>query len=92
MNAPSKLHGEFTWHSHQHEDELFFVIKGQLVIELRDGNIELGPNQMAVIPRGTEHRPVAANEVWVMLFEPNSTLNTGDAESSELTQHDLPTL
>jgi len=75
----AKLHGEFIWHSHADEDELFLVIAGRLRIELRDGALDLGPGEMAVIPRGVEHRPVAAEEVQVLLFEPASTVNTGTA-------------
>jgi mannose-6-phosphate isomerase-like protein (cupin superfamily) len=74
-----KLKGEFVWHRHEQEDELFLVIKGSLVIKLRDGDLALGQGQFVVIPRGVEHMPVAAGEVHVMLLEPNSTINTGDA-------------
>ena len=88
----AKLNGEFTWHSHEFEDELFFVVKGHLTIELRDGSVSLDPGQMVVIPRGVEHKPVANEEVWIMLFEPKSTLNTGDADASELTHRQLPSL
>jgi mannose-6-phosphate isomerase-like protein (cupin superfamily) len=73
----AKLHGEFTWHSH--EDELFLVLSGELRIELRDRVEVLGPGELLIVPRGVEHRPVAAEEVSVLLFEPASTLNTGDA-------------
>ncbi len=73
----AKLRGEFVWHSHKHEDELFLVIKGHLVIKLRDGEIELDPGEFVIIPRGVEHQPVADEEVHVLLFEPASTLNTG---------------
>lgn len=76
----AKLKGEFVWHKHDHEDELFFVIKGRLNIELRDSTLTLNPGEFAIIPKGVEHKPVADNEVEVMLFEPASTLNTGDAE------------
>ena len=88
----AKLQGEFTWHSHENEDEMFFVVKGELKIELRDQLLSLGPNQMAVIPKGVEHRPVADQEVWLMLFEPATTVNTGDAGDSKLTHRELPTL
>ena len=74
----AKFKGEFVWHKHDHEDELFFVIDGNLQIELKDKTIELTANEFVIIPRGVEHRPVALNEVSVMLFEPTSTLNTGD--------------
>ena len=76
-----KLEGEFIWHSHAEEDELFLVLKGQLTIELRDGAVVLGPGQMAVVPRGVQHRPVADGEVHVLLFEPAGTLNTGDVRN-----------
>lgn len=74
-----KLQGTFVWHHHAHEDELFFVLAGQLRMELRDRTIELGPGEMLVVPRGVEHRPVAEAEVSVLLFEPAGTLNTGSA-------------
>lgn len=77
----AKLEGEFVWHSHAEGDELFLVLKGLLTIELRDGAVALGPGQMAVVPRGVEHRPVADGEVHVMLFEPAGTLNTGDVRN-----------
>jgi mannose-6-phosphate isomerase-like protein (cupin superfamily) len=75
----AKLQGEFIWHSHADEDELFLVIVGRLRIELRDGALDLGPGEIAVIPRGVEHKPVAEQEVHVLLFEPASTVNTGTA-------------
>ena len=75
----AKLEGEFVWHSHADEDELFLVLHGRLVIELRDGEVVLEPGEFVVVPRGVEHRPVAREEVHVMLVEPRSTLNTGDA-------------
>ena len=76
-----KLEGEFVWHSHAQEDELFLVLSGQLRIELRDGAVVLGPGQMVVVPRGIEHRPVAEGEVHVLLFEPAGTLNTGNVRN-----------
>jgi mannose-6-phosphate isomerase-like protein (cupin superfamily) len=76
-----KLEGEFIWHSHAEEDELFLVLEGLLTIELRDGAVVLGPGQMVVVPRGVEHRPVADGEVHVLLFEPAGTLNTGDVRN-----------
>jgi mannose-6-phosphate isomerase-like protein (cupin superfamily) len=76
-----KLEGEFIWHSHADEDELFLVLKGKLTIELRDGLVVLAPGQMVVVPRGVEHRPVADGEVHVLLFEPAGTLNTGDVKN-----------
>ena len=77
----AKLEGEFVWHHHEAEDELFLVLKGRLVIQLRDGELVLDEGQLAVIPRGVEHRPVARQEVHVLLFEPKTTLNTGNVRS-----------
>ena len=76
----AKLKGEFVWHKHDHEDELFYIIKGTLSIALRDKVLILNAGEFAIIPKGVEHKPIAENEVEVMLFEPASTLNTGDAE------------
>ena len=73
-----KLQGPFVWHHHEAEDELFLVLAGRLRLELRDRVVELGPGEMAVVPRGVEHRPVADGEVHLLLFEPASTLNTGN--------------
>jgi mannose-6-phosphate isomerase-like protein (cupin superfamily) len=73
-----KFKGEFVWHKHDHEDEMFYVLKGEFNMELRDQTIVLRENEFLIIPRGVEHRPVAEHEVSVMLFEPASTLNTGD--------------
>ncbi|NNJ55895.1 MAG: cupin domain-containing protein [Bacteroidia bacterium] len=78
----AKLKGEFVWHKHDEEDELFFIISGELKIEFRDHNVMLSPGEFLIIPKGVEHKPVAENEVEVMLFEPISTLNTGDAIDS----------
>ncbi len=77
----AKLEGEFVWHSHADEDELFLVLEGKLTIELRDGAVVLGPGQMVVVPRGVEHRPVAVGEVHLLLFEPAGTLNTGNVRN-----------
>jgi mannose-6-phosphate isomerase-like protein (cupin superfamily) len=82
-----KVQGEFVWHQHAEEDELFLVLRGTLTIELRDGSVTLGPGEMVVIPKGVEHRPVAAEEVHLMLIEPKATRHTGDVES-ELTVHE----
>ena len=73
-----KFIGEFIWHHHDEEDELFLVVKGSFNMELRDQTIELNEGEMLIVPRGVEHRPVAKEEVWVLLFEPASTLNTGN--------------
>lgn len=75
-----KLQGEFVWHRHEHEDELFFVISGILKMEFRDKTVEIRPNEFLIVPKGVEHRPVAEQEVSVMLFEPATTLNTGDTK------------
>jgi mannose-6-phosphate isomerase-like protein (cupin superfamily) len=74
-----KFQGEFVWHHHDNEDELFLVVQGSFRMEFRDRSVELGEGEMLVVPRGVEHRPVADREVAVMLFEPASTLNTGGA-------------
>ena len=76
-----KLKGEFVWHHHENEDELFLVVKGRLVIKLRDGEIVLNEGEFVVIPRGVEHCPVAEDEVQVVLLEPKTTLNTGDVRN-----------
>ena len=73
-----KFQGEFVWHKHDNEDELFFVVKGSFTMELRDQNIELNEGEFLIIPKGVEHKPVAEKEAWIMLFEPATTLNTGD--------------
>jgi mannose-6-phosphate isomerase-like protein (cupin superfamily) len=73
-----KAKGEFIWHKHDNEDEMFFVVAGKLKIEFRDHATVLGPDEFIIIPKGIEHRPVAEEEVSVMLFEPAGTLNTGD--------------
>jgi len=77
----AKFKGEFVWHKHDHEDEMFFVIDGALQIQFRDKTIDVKANEFIVIPKGVEHLPVAENEVSVMLIEPDTTLNTGDAVS-----------
>ena len=82
-----KVQGEFVWHRHADEDELFLVLRGRLTIELREGVVTLGPGEMVVVPKGVEHRPVAAEEVHLMLIEPKGTRHTGDVES-ELTVHE----
>ncbi len=73
-----KLQGEFVWHRHENEDELFLVVKGLMTIRFRDGDIRLEPGEFAIVPRGVEHLPVAEEEVHVLLLEPKTTLNTGD--------------
>jgi len=77
----AKLKGEFLWLAHEHEDEMFYVLKGVLVIKFRDKDVELSEGEFIIIPKGIEHMPVAENEVHVMLIEAKSTLNTGDVIS-----------
>ncbi|HEX9918766.1 MAG TPA: cupin domain-containing protein [Pyrinomonadaceae bacterium] len=77
-----KFKGEFLWHKHDAEDELFLVVKGNLTIKLRDRDLRLGEGEFAIIPRGVEHMPVAVEEVHVMLIEPKTTLNTGDRQTN----------
>ena len=73
-----KFKGEFVWHKHDHEDELFLVVKGRFRMDFRDREVRLGEGEFLIVPRGVEPRPVADEEVHVLLFEPASTLNTGD--------------
>lgn len=80
-----KSQGEFVWHHHDVEDELFLVIRGRLRIEFRDRAVELGPGEFLVVPRGVEHRPVAAEEVEVLLFEPAGVRNTGNVTHETFT-------
>jgi len=80
----AKIQGEFVWHAHHETDELFMVIDGELTIELRDGDVVLGPMDVFVVPKGVEHRPRAEGEVRAILIEPAGTVNTGDA-GGELT-------
>lgn len=77
----AKLKGEFVWHTHQDEDEVFYVLEGNLKIQLRDQTIHLNAGEVYVVKKGVEHRPVADTEVKVMLIEPASTVNTGDIQS-----------
>jgi mannose-6-phosphate isomerase-like protein (cupin superfamily) len=84
----AKIRGEFVWHHHEREDELFLVVSGRLRMEFRDRAVELGPGEMIVVPRGVEHRPCAEVETEILLFEPASTLNTGNVEN-ELTRREL---
>jgi mannose-6-phosphate isomerase-like protein (cupin superfamily) len=84
----AKLQGEFVWHDHADEDELFLVLKGRLRMEFRDHTVELGEGEILIVPRGVEHRPIADDEVHVLLFEPASTKHTGDVEHA-LTRHEL---
>ncbi len=87
-----KLRGEFVWHQHEHEDEMFFVVKGRLLIKFRDTDVWLDEGEFLIIPHGVEHLPIADEEVHVMLFEPAGTLNTGSASESAMTHHELDRL
>lgn len=78
----TKFQGDFVWHSHENEDELFMVIDGSFTMELRDRNIQVKTGELIIIPRGTEHRPVAKEEVSILLFEPNTLINTGDVRNN----------
>jgi mannose-6-phosphate isomerase-like protein (cupin superfamily) len=84
----AKLLGEFVWHKHDNEDELFYVLDGELKMEFRDKTVTIKKDEFLIVPRGTEHRPVAEKEVALMLFEPATTLNTGDT-TGELTRENL---
>ena len=76
-----KMKGEFVWHKHDGQDELFLVVKGRLLIKLRDKDIWLEEGEFVIVPKGVEHLPVAEDEVYVVLIEPKSTLNTGDVRN-----------
>lgn len=77
----ARLHGEFVWHHHEEEDELFLVVSGRLSMEFRDRTVEIGPGEFLIVPRGVEHRPVAEEPVDVLVVEPLSTLNTGNVKN-----------
>ena len=79
----AKLQGEFVWHDHEAEDEMFLVIQGTLTLQFRDREIALREGEFCIVPRSVEHRPVAENEVHVMLFEPKATLHTGNVQSDK---------
>ena len=83
-----RLHGEFVWHHHENEDELFFVLQGTLVIRLRDRDLTVREGQLVVIPKGVEHLPVAEAEVLAMLIEPMATRNTGDVQNERTVDAD----
>jgi mannose-6-phosphate isomerase-like protein (cupin superfamily) len=84
----TKANGEFVWHKHDNEDEMFLIIKGNFTMELRDKTIEVKPGEFIIIPKGVEHRPVTDGEAHVLLFEPAGTLNTGNVKN-ELTKENL---
>ncbi len=87
----ARIKGEFVWHHHEDEDELFLVVKGRMTIRTRDGDVTLEEGEFCVVPRGTEHQPVAEEEAWNLLIEPASTLNTGNV-SNEFTVERLETI
>ncbi len=82
-----KFKGEFVWHHHDHEDEMFLVVNGRFRMEFRDRQVLLEPGEFIIVPRGMEHRPVADEEVQVMLFEPAATLNTGNTQGELTAAH-----
>lgn len=83
----AKLKGEFVWHHHEKEDEMFFVIKGKLIIRFKDRDLKIEEGELLVIPKGVEHLPIAEEEVWVMLIEPKSTLNTGNIKDERTVEN-----
>ena len=83
-----KFKDEFVWHKHDNEDEMFYVLKGKFNMEYRDKTVEINENEFVIVPRGVEHKPVAPEEVSVMLFEPKTILNTGDTRN-EFTKENL---
>jgi mannose-6-phosphate isomerase-like protein (cupin superfamily) len=84
-----KLEGEFIWHDHPETDEVFILLKGQLEIQMRDGNVDLNEGEMFVVTKGVEHRPVAKQECHLLLVEPAGTLNTGDIVNERTAANDV---
>ena len=84
-----KLKGEFTWHKHEHTDETFLVLKGEMTILLRDKTIKLCENELYVVPKGVEHKPVAEQECQVLIIEPKGVINTGDTDSELTADNDV---
>lgn len=82
-----KFQGEFVWHKHDAEDEMFLVLRGKFEMQFRDRTIPLAEGEFLIVPRGVDHRPIAAKEVHVLLFEPSGTLNTGDAADGRTVAH-----
>ncbi len=78
----AKVKGDFLWHSHENEDELFMVIKGKLILEFRDKVVEVNEGEMYIVPKGKEHRPRAQEETHILMMEPNTTVNTGKVKSA----------
>jgi mannose-6-phosphate isomerase-like protein (cupin superfamily) len=87
----TKLKGEFVFHRHENEDELFMVVKGSFQMVYRDKTVEVNEGEILIVPKGVEHKPVAHKEAWIMLFEPSSTLNTGNIVN-EKTKTQLETI
>jgi mannose-6-phosphate isomerase-like protein (cupin superfamily) len=79
----AKVHGSLAWHSHENEDEMFFILKGHLRIEMEDGPVELDEGQMFVVPKGVRHNPVAETECHILLIERKTTLHTGDVKTDK---------
>ena len=79
-----KVKGEFVWHKHKDTDDFFLVLKGRVTIQMREGNVTLGPGEVFVVPKGVEHRPVAEEEAHILLIEPSDTPNTGNAETAAI--------
>jgi mannose-6-phosphate isomerase-like protein (cupin superfamily) len=85
----AKIQGEFIWHAHADTDEVFIIVDGEMTLEFRDGSVDLKAGEMYVVPRGVEHKPVAAKECAIMLVEPRGTVNTGDAGGDRTAPNDV---
>ena len=85
----SRLEGEFIWHDHQHTDETFIVIDGELRIDFRDGSVHIGPGEMFVVPKGVEHKPYAEKEVKLLIIEPRGVRNTGEVGGERTVANDV---
>jgi len=83
----AKILGEFIWHHHESTDEVFYVVEGNMIIEFRDGQVELSQGEMYVIPKGVEHKPYAEKECHIMLIEPRGVLNTGEVKNELKSTH-----
>jgi mannose-6-phosphate isomerase-like protein (cupin superfamily) len=83
----AKIQGEFLWHAHDEQDELFHVIRGRMTMEFPDRKVEVGPGEIIVVPKGVEHRPVTEEEVWILLFEPQDIHHTGGVASERTVEH-----
>lgn len=84
-----KVQGDFVWHKHEDTDEVFIVLEGELVIEFRDGKVELKAGEMFVVPKNIEHRPFAKTQASILLIEPKGVVNTGDAKSEQTAENDV---